>query len=494
MSEALDVLEHSPNSPSLIDSLVQLIHDLTVQPIDGIEVNFRTMRDIGTIANGSSMDAENRIRFSARKTGTPYIATKDIGYEESDVQYSNGVLLPSETKNFRIAKANSVLICMEGGSAGKKMAILDRDVFYGNKLIAIQPNELILSKYLFSILKSSQFQETFSAGTQGLIGGISLKNFGNIALLLPTIDQQLARLETRDKSLELVKAISKTLSAQNSYYKQVISTIQEDFTDPKLFRDNIKQNFKLFTEHLDSLSIDTKNRESVKLLLLDFILNPALDGMGLLANAPLTTLGKIGVWGAGSTPIKSNPSYYGGEHTWIRSGELNDSKSLIGSEIKITDLALKECTFRRNKKGDVLLAMYGATIGKVAILGEDAVTNQAVIGCSPCPDISKEYLYWYLIRLRPYFTSSGVGGSQPNISKVKIEKFQISLPSLEVQTKIVAAIEELLEKIEDLFKKLDTHESLLREYGDGLVLESKEAVNVVGSTIEELTKSDRKSR
>lgn len=104
MSKALDVLEHIPNSPSLIDSLVQLIHDLTVQPIDGIEVSFRIMRDIGTISNGSSMDAENRIRFSAEKTGTPYIATKDIGYEESDVQYSNGVLYLLTLKTFELQK------------------------------------------------------------------------------------------------------------------------------------------------------------------------------------------------------------------------------------------------------------------------------------------------------------------------------------------------------------------------------------------------------
>ena len=89
-----------------------------------------------------------------------------------------------------------------------------------------------------------------------------------------------------------------------------------------------------------------------------------------------TRLGTIGDWGSGSTPPRGNFDLYGGGITWIKSGELNDNRQLAGSEETITDLALRNGSFRLNKPGDILIAMYGATIGKVAILAERAVTNQ----------------------------------------------------------------------------------------------------------------------
>ena len=93
-------------------------------------------------------------------------------------------------------------------------------------------------------------------------------------------------------------------------------------------------------------------------------------------------MGSIGDWGAGATPAKGNTSYYGGNILWLRTGELNNS-IVNDTEIKITDKALKECSLRMNKAGDVLIAMYGATIGKVAIAGCELTTNQACCACTP---------------------------------------------------------------------------------------------------------------
>ena len=83
-----------------------------------------------------------------------------------------------------------------------------------------------------------------------------------------------------------------------------------------------------------------------------------------------TLLGGIGDWGSGSTPPRGRADYYSGDISWFKSGELGDNKSLSDSEEKITHLALGECSFRLNKPGDILIAMYGATIGKLAILAE----------------------------------------------------------------------------------------------------------------------------
>jgi type I restriction enzyme S subunit len=76
-----------------------------------------------------------------------------------------------------------------------------------------------------------------------------------------------------------------------------------------------------------------------------------------------TRLGEIGDWGSGSTPARGNHDFYGGGITWLKSGELDDNQCLRGSEETVTEMALKICSFRQNKLGDVLLAMYGATIG-----------------------------------------------------------------------------------------------------------------------------------
>jgi type I restriction enzyme S subunit len=135
-----------------------------------------------------------------------------------------------------------------------------------------------------------------------------------------------------------------------------------------------------------------------------------------------TRLGVIADWGSGSTPSRSNHDYYGGSHTWLKSGELNDVIGLRGSEEHVTERAIKECSFRLNQPEDVLIAMYGATIGKLAILAEIAVTNQAVCGCTTLSGVSNRYLFNFLMAQRAAFHSQSEGGAQPNISRAHLKK------------------------------------------------------------------------
>lgn len=157
-----------------------------------------------------------------------------------------------------------------------------------------------------------------------------------------------------------------------------------------------------------------------------------------------TRLGDIADWGSGSTPSRGNSDLYDGGIAWLKSGELNDNQALAGSEETVTEKALTTGSFRRNKPGDVLLAMYGATIGKVAILAEPAVTNQAVCGCTPFEGVFNRYLFSYLLSQRARFHSASEGGAQPNISKVKIVAFPFPLPPLAEQKRIVAKVDELM--------------------------------------------------
>ena len=157
-----------------------------------------------------------------------------------------------------------------------------------------------------------------------------------------------------------------------------------------------------------------------------------------------TRLGSIADWGSGSTPPRGNLDFYGGGITWLKSGELNDNRALAGSEETVTQLAIDKGSFEINKSGDVLLAMYGATIGKAAILAESAVTNQAVCGCTPFPGVSNQFLFLFLLSQREQFHSASEGGAQPNISKVKIVWTPFPLPPHAEQHRIVAKVDELM--------------------------------------------------
>lgn len=154
-------------------------------------------------------------------------------------------------------------------------------------------------------------------------------------------------------------------------------------------------------------------------------------------------LGSCGSWGSGATPARTNTEYYGGTIPWLKTGDLNDG---IIKEIPehITDLALEKTSVRLNPPGSVLMAMYGATIGKLGILGISATTNQACCACIPYTGIYNKYLFYFLLASRKSFIKMGEGGAQPNISKEKIVNFIIPLPPLAEQKRIVARLEELL--------------------------------------------------
>jgi len=158
-------------------------------------------------------------------------------------------------------------------------------------------------------------------------------------------------------------------------------------------------------------------------------------------------MGAIGIWGAGSTPSKGNPNYYGGNVLWLRTGELNNSV-VYDTEIKITQKALEECSLRINKVGDVLIAMYGATIGKVAIVGKEMTTNQACCACTPI-GVFNRYLFYFLMASQQYFIKIGEGGAQPNISREKLISYLIPIPPIAEQIRIVETLKTLFNKIKD---------------------------------------------
>jgi len=165
----------------------------------------------------------------------------------------------------------------------------------------------------------------------------------------------------------------------------------------------------------------------------------------------LCRLGMVGSWGSGATPSKGHPEYYGGHIPWLTTGELNGSY-IFDTRVKITEKALACCSLRKCAKGDILIAMYGATIGKVAIAGCELTTNQACCACTPFYQDNK-YLFYFLMSNKLNFTKMGEGGAQPNISKEKIVVTLCPLPPLEEQNRIVRTIEAVLPMVEQYGKQ-----------------------------------------
>ena len=151
-----------------------------------------------------------------------------------------------------------------------------------------------------------------------------------------------------------------------------------------------------------------------------------------------TRLGSIGDWGSGATPSRSNPEYYGGTIPWLKTGDLNDGMITDIPE-RITELALRTTSVRLNPIGSVLIAMYGATIGKLGILTIPATTNQACCACFPIM-INNEYLFYFLMSAKARFLKKAEGGAQPNISKEKIVRTLMPVPPLEEQRRVVNRI------------------------------------------------------
>lgn len=175
--------------------------------------------------------------------------------------------------------------------------------------------------------------------------------------------------------------------------------------------------------------------------------------------------------GSGGTPSRSNSSFYGGQIPWVKSGELREGV-IFQTEETITEAALRNSSAKLVPEGAILLAMYGATVGRLATLGIEAATNQAICNIRPDPAIANSrYVYRALEAKVPELIAQATGGAQPNISQEKVRKINIPLPPLEEQRRIAAILDQadqLRQKRRQAISLLDslTQSIFLEMFGD----------------------------
>ncbi len=200
---------------------------------------------IGNIFNGNSINASEKESKYSGVEGLPYIATKDVGYGFEPLNYNNGICIPPDEEKFRIAHQGAVLICAEGGSAGKKCGLTDRDICFGNKLFANELYGQIPSRFILYVYLSPVFRASFTAAMTGIIGGVSIAKFVEIPIPLPPLDEQhriVARIDQLMARCDALEALRK----EREEKRQAVhaAAIQQLLSAPKgLAWDFIQQHF-----------------------------------------------------------------------------------------------------------------------------------------------------------------------------------------------------------------------------------------------------------
>ena len=363
--------------------------------------------------------------------------------------FNRGDILYSKLRPYLL----KILVAPEGGICTPEIIPF---TCYGN----------ICKDYIVSFLKSPYVDDYINSATFGVkMPRVSTETMTSLLVPLPPLSEQF-RIDTKAKELmpyideygkaqdklnklneELSYTIRKSI-LQEAIQGKLVPQIAEEGTAQKLLEEIKAEKQKLVKEGKlkksalnDSVIFrgdDNKYYEQVGKKCVDITEQIPFEIPNSWA---WTRMGQIGDWGAGSTPQRSNPDYYGGNILWLKTGELNNG-IVYESEEKITQKAFQDCSLRMNKKGDVLIAMYGATIGKLAIVGNELTTNQACCGCTPYM-VYNWYLFYFLMASRDTFIKKGEGGAQPNISRVKLVEHLIPLPPLQEQKRIVEKLKQL---------------------------------------------------
>ncbi|HIF9259716.1 TPA: restriction endonuclease subunit S [Photobacterium damselae] len=175
-------------------------------------------------------------------------------------------------------------------------------------------------------------------------------------------------------------------------------------------------------------------------------------------------LDQVATWGSGGTPKRSEPSYYGGDVPWVKTGDLGPKYLKEASEY-ISQLGLEKSSAKLFPRGSVAIAMYGATIGKTSTLDFEASTNQACAVGNPIDGvILTDFLYYFLTSEKQSFIKKGKGGAQPNISQQLIKAHEINLPSLPEQKRIVEKLDEVLAQVDTIKARLDGIPAILKRF------------------------------
>ena len=382
--------------------------------------------------------------YTDKEHGIPFISSKDVTSQKinwNNIKFITRDLHESLYK--RIAPQRDDILLAKNGTTGVA-ALVENDYIFDIyvTLAVIRPiKELVLPIYLWRVINSSFCKKQFD----NHLTGIGLPN-----LHLTDIKKTIIPLSPLAEQKRIVNEVEKWFA--------LIDALESNEGDLSKAIDKTKSKILDLAIHGKLVPQDPNDEPAIEILKR---INPKFepceneDDNNLLPDSWCwTTLGSIGRWQSGATPSRLQKEYYGGEIPWLKTGDLNDGFIYEIPET-ITQKALEETSVKLNPTGSVLVAMYGATIGKIGILTFPATTNQACCACSDFYGIEQMYLFYFLLSYKDYFIMLGGGGAQPNISKEKIIGTKIPLPPKAEQLRIVAKIEELFAVFDSIKESLE---------------------------------------
>jgi len=486
--ENFGVIADAPNG---VQQLRKLIYDLAVEgklislnsstsELNATEMDQRRrIKNVVKMFNGNSTSAGEKARLAKNQLGVPYIATKDIEYGFQPVDYQTGLYVDKEDAKYKIAPKGAVLICLEGGSAGRKMALLDRDVAFGNKLFANVCNEELDPKFLLITFLSTSFQNQFKAGMSGIIGGISKARFSEIEISVPSIERQEKIVAKVDDLMALCDELeaekAKQEALRSAARDSAIDAISTATTPEELSTawSRISNNWEVVSDSIKSVdrlrslivllgvsgrladcsesSADVsrliKSMAESKATALsdlrradkDFIQNESPRILDFPQHWAQGYLGEFCLVVMGNSPPGDSYRDSEGDGVPLINGPVEFSANPLGNTLKtkFTTSPTYMC-----KQNDMLVCVRGATTGRTNIAGFDACIGRGVALVRAWE--SQSFVNLIMWNVGAQLLAAGKGTTFPSISYKDIAGLHVGIPPLEEQERIVAKVSELL--------------------------------------------------
>ena len=414
----------------------------TIIPLDKSEASFEIpanwewvrLGDIASLCLGKMLDKSKN-----KGTYCQYLRNVNIRWGEFDFSDIAEMKFEDVADNRFLIKNGDLVMC-EGGEPGRCAVWTKTDTIHFQKALhRIRFFEGFISRfyqYLFFFYANKKILDNYFTGST--IKHLTGESLREIPIPVPPLAEQQRIVEKIQEAFAEIDSIENNKELLKNHIKQARQKILDLAIHGKLVPQNK-------TDEPASVLLERITRD-----------NPHYEK---LTDVPFeipdswqwVKLGDIGKWQSGTTPSKSNSSYYkDGTIPWLNTGDLNDG---IIREIpkKVTEKALAETSLRLNEAGSVCIAMYGATIGKIGILSMPATTNQACCVCNNLKNfVNQMWLFYFLKNHKQEFIEAGFGGAQPNISKEKIIATPFPLPPLAEQKRIVDRIEEIFASLDKI--------------------------------------------
>ncbi|MBP5996711.1 MAG: restriction endonuclease subunit S [Azonexus sp.] len=420
-----------------------------------MKVGWQTIRfcDLGRVFNGNSIsEADKKKHFAGQVDGLPYIATKDVGFDHC-INYESGVRIPeAKQTDFKLAPANTVLVCAEGGSAGRKIAHSDAPIFFGNKLFAISPNHPHSSRFVFYFCLSDVFSKQFRAAMAGLIGGVSINKFKELTIQLPAASEQhriVAILDEAFDGIATAKAnADKNLQSARALFDRVLDTailggLQSEAQGGSPV--------KALLREIDRLRADAIEQGRAKRLKADEIEVPSVGRTAIPDRWQWVQLERLttGV----SDGVHKKPNYVDSGVPFVTVKNLTAGPGISFDDLNYVTRADHEEFIRRThpERGDILITKDG-TIGVVRLIDTD-IEFSIFVSVALIKPVMRELGPYLTYALRAFCVQSQIvpqGAALKHLYLVDLRRLVVPLPPLAEQARIVSKLDDLAAEVERL--------------------------------------------